>query len=77
MTKHKTFNELLLLLAEFINLHKKIPSASSSNKTEKRLGNWCYQLRKKYRDDGSIEEMRRMTDTVISRVYNEPNKIMK
>ena len=34
-------------------------------------------LRKKYKDDGSIEEMRRMTDTVIRRVYNEPNKIMK
>ena len=32
---------------------------------------------KKYKDDGSIEEMRRMTDTVIRRVYNEPNKIMK
>ena len=35
------------------------------------------ELRKKYKDDGSIEEMRRMTDTVIQRVYNEPNKIMK
>ena len=34
-------------------------------------------LRKKYKDDGSIEEMRRMTDTVIRRVYNEPNKLMK
>ena len=35
------------------------------------------ELRKKYNDDGSIEEMRRMTDTVIRRVYNEPNKVMK
>ena len=35
------------------------------------------ELRKKYKDDGSIEEMRRMTDTVIKRVYNEPNKVMK
>ena len=35
------------------------------------------ELRKKYKDDGSIEEMRQMTDTVIRRVYNEPNKIMK
>ena len=51
MTKHKTFNELLILLIEFIDLHKKIPSASSSNKNEKRLGNWCYQLRKKYREN--------------------------
>ena len=29
-------------------------------------------LRKEYKDDGSIEEMKRMTDTVIRRVYNEP-----
>ena len=35
------------------------------------------ELRKKYKDDGSIEEMRQITDTVIRRVYNEPNKIMK
>ena len=34
-------------------------------------------LRKEYKDDGSMEEMRKMTDTVITRVYNEPNKIMK
>ena len=34
-------------------------------------------LRKEYKDDGSMEEMRKMTDTVIRRVYNEPNKIMK
>ena len=35
------------------------------------------ELRTEYKDDGSIEEMRRMTDTVIRRVYNEPNKLMK
>ena len=29
-------------------------------------------LRKEYKDDGSIEQMRRMTDVVIQRVYNEP-----
>ena len=34
------------------------------------------QLRIEYKDDGSIEEMKRMTDTVITRVYNEP-KIYK
>ena len=34
-------------------------------------------LRKEYKDDGSLEQMRRMTDTVIQRVYNEPNKVMK
>ena len=30
------------------------------------------ELRKEYKDDGSIEQMKRMTDTVIGRVYNEP-----
>ena len=34
------------------------------------------QLRTEYKDDGSIEQMKRMTDTVITRVYNEP-KIYK
>ena len=29
-------------------------------------------LRREYKDDGSIEQMRKMTDTVIRRVYNEP-----
>ena len=29
-----------------------------------------------YKDDGTIEEMKKMTDTVIRRVYNEP-KIYK
>ena len=29
-------------------------------------------LRKEYKDDGSIEQMRKMTDTIIRRVYNEP-----
>ncbi|OUW95139.1 MAG: sulfatase [Flavobacteriales bacterium TMED228] len=29
-------------------------------------------LKNEYKDDGSIEQMRKMTDTVISRVYNEP-----
>ena len=30
------------------------------------------ELRKEYKDDSSIEQMKRMTDTVIRRVYNEP-----
>ena len=30
------------------------------------------ELRNEYKDDGSIEQMKRMTDTVIRRVYNEP-----
>jgi hypothetical protein len=31
-----------------------------------------HELRKEYKDDGSIEQMKRMTETVIGRVYNEP-----
>ena len=30
------------------------------------------ELRKEYKDDGSIEQMKKITDTVIRRVYNEP-----
>ncbi|MAU36357.1 MAG: sulfatase [Flavobacteriales bacterium] len=36
------------------------------------LQNELQKLRKEYKDDGSIEQMKRMTDTVIRRVYNEP-----
>lgn len=34
-------------------------------------------IRKDYKDDYSIEEMKVMTDTVITRIYNEPNKVNK
>lgn len=34
-------------------------------------------IKKDYKDDYSIEEMKVMTDTVIKRVYNEPNKVNK
>jgi glutathionyl-hydroquinone reductase len=33
------------------------------------------ELKKEYKDDFSIKEMKVMTDTVIQRVYNEPNKL--
>jgi len=33
------------------------------------------ELKKEYKDDFSIKEMKVMTDTVIKRVYNEPNKL--
>ena len=49
MTKHKTFEELYKNLLVFVKDNNRIPSSSSINKQEKRLGNWCYQLRKKYR----------------------------
>ena len=32
-------------------------------------------LQIEYNDDFSIEEMKVMTDTVIQRAYNEPNKL--
>ena len=32
-------------------------------------------LQVEYKDDISIENMKVMTDTVIKRVYNEPNKV--
>ena len=32
-------------------------------------------VRMDYKDDYSIDEMKVMTDTVIKRVYNEPNKV--
>ena len=35
------------------------------------------ELQIEYKDDGSLEEMKLMTDTVIKRVYNEPNKLIK
>ena len=49
MTKHKSFEQLYNMLLEFINSNNRIPASSSSDKNEKRLGNWCYQLRKNYR----------------------------
>ena len=30
---------------------------------------------KEYMDNVSLEEMKLMTDTIITRVYNEPNKL--
>jgi arylsulfatase A-like enzyme len=35
------------------------------------------RLREEYKDDSSLEQMKKMTDTIIKRVYNEPNKVMK
>jgi hypothetical protein len=56
MTKHKTFEELYKSLLQFIQNYHHIPSSSSSDKLEKRLGNWCYQLRKTYRLNKLSEE---------------------
>ena len=48
-----------------------IYSKASPELIEK-LKNELEELRKEYKDDGSIEQMKLMTDTVITRVYNEP-----
>ena len=32
-------------------------------------------IKKEYKDDFSMNQMKLMTDTVISRVYNEPKKL--
>jgi arylsulfatase A-like enzyme len=34
------------------------------------------EIQIEYEDDASLEEMKLMTDTVITRVYNEPNKLI-
>jgi arylsulfatase A-like enzyme len=34
-------------------------------------------LKKEYKDDYSIKQMKSMTDTVIRRMYNEPSKLKK
>ena len=48
-----------------------IYSEASPELIEK-LKNELEELSKEYKDDGSIEQMKLMTDTVITRVYNEP-----
>ena len=52
---------------EMHNIYSKAPQELIT-KLKKEL----QELRKEYKDDGSIEQMKRMTDTVIRRVYNEP-----
>ena len=42
-----------------------------------RLKSKLAKLKTEYKDDGSVEEMKAMTDTVISRLYNEPSKHLK
>ena len=55
----------------------------SYNQNVKSQEEFQEKLRIEYKDNGSIEQMKRMTDTVITRVYNEPkiykeaNKIKK
>ncbi len=46
--------------------------SEASSELIENLKNELEELRKEHKDDGSIEEMKIMTDTVITRVYNEP-----
>ena len=50
--------------------------SEASSELIDRLKKELNELRIEYKDDGSIEQMKTMTDTVIQRVYNEP-KIYK
>ena len=51
--------------------------AEASEELIQRLKSKLSKLKTEYKDDGSVEEMKAMTDTVISRVYNEPSKHLK
>lgn len=77
MTKHKTFTQLLNMLLDFIKDNNHIPASSSSDKNEKRLGNWCYQLRKNYRMGKLSEEKIKALESIPIWFWNKQdfNKI--
>jgi hypothetical protein len=45
---HKTFLQYYNDLLKFIEENNKLPSSSSKNINEKKLGNWAYRIRKSY-----------------------------
>ena len=47
----------------------------ASNEIISELKSKLKSLQIEYKDDFTIEEMKVMTDTVIKRAYNEPNKL--
>ena len=49
--------------------------SEASNELIDELKSRLVELKKEYKDDFSLEQMKLMTDTVIQRVYNEPNKL--
>jgi hypothetical protein len=49
--------------------------SEASNDLIDKLKSRLVELKKEYKDDFSLEQMKLMTDTVIQRVYNEPNKL--
>ena len=86
MTKHKSFQQLYNMLLVFITDNNRIQASSSSDKTEKRLGNWCYQLRKSYRlnklDSNKIKNLEKISiwfwnkqDFNKTKCFNEINKL--
>lgn len=81
MTKHKTFEQLYTVLLDFIKNKKRIPSSSSTDKEEKRLGNWCYQLRKKYRlktlDQNKIDQLQKINIWFWNKQDFNKNKCFK
>lgn len=48
---HQTFLNYYNNLLNFIDNNNKLPSSSSNNKDEKKLGNWAYRIRKSYKEN--------------------------
>ena len=57
---------------ELFNIYANAPEALVRD-LKKKLTN----LKEEYKDDYSIKEMKSITDTIIRRVYNEPDKLNK
>jgi hypothetical protein len=57
---------------ELVNIYANAPEVLISDLKDK-----LTNLKKEFKDDYSIKQMKSMTDTVISRIYNEPNKLKK
>lgn len=48
---HQTFLNYYNNLLNFIDNNNKLPSSSSNDKDEKKLGNWAYRIRKSYKEN--------------------------
>jgi hypothetical protein len=56
---------------EVNNIYNKVPGSLILSLKEQ-----LKSLQSEYKDDISINKMKLMTDTVISRIYNEPSKVL-
>jgi hypothetical protein len=48
---HKDFLEYYNILLKYIKENNKLPSSSSKDNNEKKLGNWAYRVRKSYKNN--------------------------